>query len=104
MPKYLSDVALDASTENFYWGSRLIGALADHNFNTCMQEIDRYQEAVAVEGRKIVVEQTEIVRCRSCRHYNVACCSEGCGWCESHNVGTWDEWYCADGEAKPNAR
>ncbi len=56
MPAYVSSVTLDTSTENFYWGSRLIGALADHNFNTCMQEIDRYQEAVAVEGRKIVAE------------------------------------------------
>ena len=40
MPRYLSDVTLDTSTENFYWGSRLIDALADHNYNTCIQTID----------------------------------------------------------------
>lgn len=56
-----------------------------------------------VVSKKIVVEQTEIVRRRSCRHYNTACCSEGCGWCECRNLGTWDEWYCADGEVRTNA-
>ena len=45
------------------------------------------------------VDAVQVVRCRSCRHYNTACCSEGCGWCECRNFGTWDEWYCADGEA-----
>ena len=56
MPKYLSDVTLDASTENFYWGSRLIGALADHNYPTSVQLIERYQNAVAVKGRQIILE------------------------------------------------
>ena len=51
-----------------------------------------------VVSKKIVVEQSELVMCRSCRHYNTACCSEGCGWCEDRNLGTWDEWFCADGE------
>ncbi len=56
MPKYLSDVTLDTSTENFYWGSRLIDALADHNYATCIQMIERYQNAVAVKGRQLIRE------------------------------------------------
>ena len=56
MPKYLSDVTLDTSTENFYWGSRLIGALADAHYATCIQHIERYQYAVAVQGRQILAE------------------------------------------------
>ena len=56
MPAYLSSVSLDVSTENFYWASRLIGALADHNYNTCIQLIERYQDAVAVQGRRIIRE------------------------------------------------
>ena len=56
MPKYLSDVTLDTSTENFYWGSRLIGALADHNYATCIQQIERYQNAVATKGRRMIRE------------------------------------------------
>jgi dipeptidase len=56
MPKYLSDVSLDVSTENFYWGSRLIGALADHDYSACIQHIERYQDAVAAKGRRLILE------------------------------------------------
>ena len=41
---------------------------------------------------KIVVEQTEIVRCRNCRYY------DGCDWCNRHDIVTNDDWFCADGE------
>jgi len=56
MPKYLSDVTLDTSTENFYWASRLIDALADHNYATCIQPIERYHNAMLVKGRQLVLE------------------------------------------------
>ena len=56
MPKYVSDVTLDASTENYYWGSRLIGALADPHYALCIQQIERYQNAVAVKGRQLIRE------------------------------------------------
>ena len=56
MPAYLSDVSLDVSTDNFYWGSRLIGALADANYASCIQHVDRYQEAVVTKGRQLVIE------------------------------------------------
>ena len=56
LPCYLSEVALETSTENFYWGSRLIGALTDPIYAAGIQQIERYQNAVAVEGRRIVRE------------------------------------------------
>ena len=56
LPKYLTDVTLDASTENFYWGSCLIGALADPHFPACVQHIERYQNAVATKGRRLILE------------------------------------------------
>ena len=56
MPRYLSGVTLDASTENFFWASRLIGALADPHFFACSQAIERYQLAVMTEGRRLVGE------------------------------------------------
>jgi len=59
MPAYVSNVTLDTSTENFYWGSRLIGALADTQFAACSQQIERYQGAVAVRGRQILREYDE---------------------------------------------
>ncbi|MBR5411067.1 MAG: C69 family dipeptidase [Clostridia bacterium] len=56
MPKYLSDVTLDASTENFYWNSRLIGALADPHYPAAITHIERYHLAMMTEGRRIVAE------------------------------------------------
>ena len=56
MPAYLSDVTLDTSTENFYWSSRLIAALADANYASCAQPVERYQNAVATRGRRLVLE------------------------------------------------
>ena len=56
MPRYLSNVTLDTSTENFYWGSRLIAALADHNYGSSIQQIERYQNAVVTRGRRLVME------------------------------------------------
>ncbi|MBQ6232127.1 MAG: C69 family dipeptidase [Clostridia bacterium] len=56
MPGYLSDVAPETSTENFYWCSRLIGALADPIYASGIQTVERYQNAMAVEGRRIVRE------------------------------------------------
>ncbi len=56
MPAYLSNVSLDCSTENFYWTSALIGALADHSYNQCVQHIDRYQAAVMTKGRQLLRE------------------------------------------------
>ena len=56
IPAYLSQVTLDTDSTNYYWASRLIGALADSQFSACRQLIDRYQEAIAVEGRKLIRE------------------------------------------------
>ena len=56
MPDYLSKVTLDPSTENFYWSSRLIAALADPHFAAQIQDIDRYHEAMEVGGRKLIRE------------------------------------------------
>lgn len=54
VPKYLSNVGLEASTENLYWNSRLIGALADGSFSDCVQHIERYEDSIAIKSRKII--------------------------------------------------
>jgi dipeptidase len=56
LPDYLSKVTMDTSTENFYWASRLIGALADPHYAAAIQQIDRYQEAMETRGRQLVLE------------------------------------------------
>ena len=59
IPDYLSRVTLDTSTENYYWSSRLIGALADSCYASSVQNISRYEEAVAVKGRQLIREYDE---------------------------------------------
>jgi len=56
IPAYLSATEMDVSTDTFYWGSRLLGALADPNYGTCIQLIERYQMAVSSQGHKILNE------------------------------------------------
>ena len=56
MPAYLSSVTMDPSTENFYWGSRLISALADPHYAACIQPVEPYQNALAVKGRQLIRE------------------------------------------------
>ncbi len=54
MPAYLDKVTLEVSTETFYWTNRLIAAMADANYGRCIQDIERYQEAIANQGTEIV--------------------------------------------------
>ena len=56
IPAYLSNVTLDATSENFYWASRLIGALADPVFSSSIQHIERYRLGVMTEGRRLLLE------------------------------------------------
>lgn len=48
-----------------------------------------HYEDLEEQGRLI-----EIVKCRDCEHYNTDGCSEGCGWCEKLNIGSFDDAYC----------
>jgi dipeptidase len=51
VPEYLADTGADADTHSFYWANRLIGALADAHYGTCLAQIERYQFAVQSQGR-----------------------------------------------------
>ena len=56
LPAYLSKVTTEVTSENFYWASRLIGALCDAHFAETMQDVERYQLAVMTKGRRLVRE------------------------------------------------
>lgn len=56
LPDYVSKVTLEVSTNNFYWSSRLIGALADANYGTSIIFIERYQNAVMSRSHQILKE------------------------------------------------
>lgn len=59
MPAYFSKVSADVSTDNLYWSSRLIGAMADKLYAACIQDIERCQDAVNTEGRRLIKEYDE---------------------------------------------
>ena len=56
IPAFLKNVTLKASTDNLYWSSRMIAALADPHFAATAQHIERYQETVMAKSRHLVME------------------------------------------------
>ena len=56
LPDYLSKVATETSTENFYWSSRFLAALGDAHYAAEIQHIYRYQETVTAKGRQLILE------------------------------------------------
>ena len=53
-PDYLANTTGRVSTDNFYWASRLIGALADAHYGKCIQQIERYQEAAGARAHELI--------------------------------------------------
>lgn len=61
VPNYLSDVSLKVSTDNLYWSSRLIGALADSTYADSIIHIERYQNKVANMGHRLINEYDKLM-------------------------------------------
>ena len=53
-PEYLNNTTGRVSTENFYWSSRLIAAMADASYNKSLFHVERYQERVAAKGHELI--------------------------------------------------
>ena len=53
-PAYLANAGKDATTENFYWANRIIGALADAHYATCIAHVERYQKNLAAKGHELL--------------------------------------------------
>ncbi len=62
MPDYLSKVTLDTYTENIYWASRLIGALADAHYPDSIRLVEQYQETMDYKGRQLILEYDGQIR------------------------------------------
>jgi dipeptidase len=54
VPEYLANTTATVSTESFYWANRLIGALADAQYDLCKSHIERYQNLVANTGTALL--------------------------------------------------
>ena len=53
-PDYLSNTTGEVSTDNFYWSSRMIAAMADASYKKSIFHIERYQEHVLSKGHEII--------------------------------------------------
>ena len=53
-PEYLNNTTGRVSTENVYWSSRLIAAMADASYNKSLFHVERYQERVAAKGHELI--------------------------------------------------
>ena len=56
VPTYLSNTTSTVNTNNFYWASRLIGALTDAHYNTSIIHIERYQDATMAASYNLINE------------------------------------------------
>ncbi len=53
-PEYLSNTTGEVSTDNFYWASRMVAAMADASYKKSIFHIERYKEHVLAKGHEIV--------------------------------------------------
>ena len=53
-PEYLSNTTETVSTDNFYWNSRMIAAMADASYRSSLFHIERYQEHVMSNGHELI--------------------------------------------------
>lgn len=65
MPSYICDTGEAVSTDDMYWQSRLIAALADAHYHSAMIHDERYVNAVWNIGRKMINEYDAKFRERS---------------------------------------
>lgn len=54
VPEYLGNTSGEVSTDNFYWSSRLLSAMADASFGKSQSHIERYQEHVMAKGHEMI--------------------------------------------------
>ena len=53
-PAYLANTTATVSTDNFYWSSRLIAAMADASYRKSAIHIERYQKNVMAKGHHLI--------------------------------------------------
>ena len=62
IPAYFEDTTARVTSENFYWASRILAALADAHFSDTIPEIERYQQTTVAAALALVAStDAEIV-------------------------------------------
>ena len=53
-PEYLANTTAEVSTDNFYWTSRMIAAMADASYSRSLIHVERVQERVAAKSHELL--------------------------------------------------
>ena len=61
-PDYLSNTTGEVSTDNFYWSSRMLAAMADASYKKSVFHIERYQEHVLSKGHEIINRYDDMIQ------------------------------------------
>lgn len=64
-PDYVSNTTGNVSTDNFYWSSRLLAAMADASYKQSLIHIERYQNQVAAKAHEILNAYNEKLKMES---------------------------------------
>ena len=54
IPEYLANTTGEVSTENFYWTSRMIAAMADASYGKSLFHVEHYQENVLAKSHALI--------------------------------------------------
>lgn len=59
VPSYFGSTQALPSTEQYYWASRILGALADAHYKACISAIENYQQSVGAKSWQLIHEYDE---------------------------------------------
>ena len=63
VPEYLANTSAEVSTDNFYWTSRMIAAMADASYAKSVFHIERYDEKVMSKAHEIIYRYDDLLGC-----------------------------------------
>lgn len=61
VPEYLANTSAEVSTDNFYWTSRMIAAMADASYAKLVFHIERYDEKVMSKAHEIIYRYDDLL-------------------------------------------
>ena len=61
VPEYFANTSADVSTNNFYWTSRMIAAMADASYAKSVFHIERYDEKVMSKAHEIIYRYDDLL-------------------------------------------
>lgn len=61
IPEYLANTSAEVSTDNFYWTSRMIAAMADASYAKSVFHIERYDEKVMSKAHEIIYRYDDLL-------------------------------------------